>query len=510
MERSVTEINNSPVKVLKSSISCNKEKIFFDNAIEPNDLKWGDKIRDYKNSKQIFHYDSKVFPKHITTKMILDSQREFNPITQKYYNEEKEQKILENSKNNSLSMISNGYDKQIEVESTYDIINLNNKLKYFNYKDIPKKTKGASESAFNYEKNNVKPYNIISNLSLRRHNFVRPELRPANDDALIKSDEGLGFKKSQIFNKVNLGEKYGKDYNIINNRYKVFNDEKMYTDKEIQNLSAIKKMQNMKTYDIIRAKYINPILEKELQEKEKLEKEKNKLKIKDKNYMVRNPINNIIYDKVEQKRLDNIDYDKKKRYLASGYIDDYYHSKSNNVESQKLISHQNYFNPFEYKIQNKRGYDILTNKSQTLSEGNKYLSEIQESKLINDWDRLKNNADKDNNTFKSQNLFKVAYDTSDIDVNYSNYLKMRKPLLEQKEQKQQRSYTIENNYDNKSNRNKNFRNGNVLSKSIDKMYSNNNNQFKNRIDYHMKFNNMDKDLFFGTPKAILNKNKKNA
>ena len=135
--------------------------------------------------------------------------------------------------------------------------------------------------------------------------------------------------------------------------------------------------------------------------------------------------------------------------------------------------------------------------------------EIQESKLINDWDRLKNNADKDNNTFKSQNLFKVAYDTSDIDVNYSNYLKMRKPLLEQKEQKQQRSYTIENNYDNKSNRNKNFRNGNVLSKSIDKMYSNNNNQFKNRIDYHMKFNNMDKDLFFGTPKAILNKNKKN-
>ena len=116
MERSVTEINNSPVKVLKSSISCNKEKIFFDNAIEPNDLKWGDKIRDYKNSKQIFHYDSKVFPKHITTKMILDSQREFNPITQKYYNEEKEQKILENSKNNSLSMISNGYDKQIEVE----------------------------------------------------------------------------------------------------------------------------------------------------------------------------------------------------------------------------------------------------------------------------------------------------------------------------------------------------------------------------------------------------------
>ena len=69
--------------------------------------------------------------------------------------------------------------------------------------------------------------------------------------------------------------------------------------------------------------------------------------------------------------------------------------KNNNIETQKLISHQNYFNPFEYKIQNKRGYNILTNKSQTVSEGNKYLSEIQESKLTTDWDKLKNNSDKE-------------------------------------------------------------------------------------------------------------------
>ena len=37
---------------------------------------------------------------------------------------------MENSKNNRISMVSEGYNKQLEVENTYDIINLNNKLKY--------------------------------------------------------------------------------------------------------------------------------------------------------------------------------------------------------------------------------------------------------------------------------------------------------------------------------------------------------------------------------------------
>ena len=505
MQRSLTESNNTPVKKDSSTISSNKARIFKDNAIEPNDLKWGQKLRDYKNSKKVFKYDAKVFPKHITTKMIFDSQRQFNPITQKYYDEKKDQKIAKNSNNTRLSMISNGYDKQLEVESTYDIINLNNKLKYFNYEESQKKSEAGyskNDNQFDYEKNNVKPYNIISNLSLRKHNFVSPELRPLNDDELIKSDEGLGYKKSQLLNKVNINEKFARDFDIVNNRYKLFNKEKMYTDNQIQNLSAMKKMQNMKTYDIIRAKYVNPTLEKDLQEKEKLEEERNKLKIRDKNYMVRNPLNNIIYDKAEQKRLDDIEYGKKKRFLASGYIDDYYHSKSNNIETQKLISHQSYFNPFEYKILNKRGYDILTNKAQTVSEGNKYLTEIQESKLTTDWDKLKSNSDKDNNTFKSKKLFKLSYDTSDIDINYSNYLNLRKPTLNQ------RANTIDNNYD--KNKNRNFRKGNNFSKSIDLLYNNDinknfYNKYENRIDYHMKYNNMDKGMFFGISNASLNK-----
>ena len=34
-----------------------------------------------------------------------------------------------------------------------------------------------------------------------------------------------------------------------------------------------------------------------------------------------------------------------------------------------------------------------------------------------------------------------------------------------------------------------------------------NNQLDNRIDYHMNYNNMNKELFFGTAKAILKSEK---
>ena len=63
---------------------------------------------------------------------------------------------------------------------------------------------------------------------------------------------------------------------------------------------------------------------------------------------------------------------------------------------------------------NKRGYDILTTETKTLSELNKNLTEIQSQKLINSWDKLKNNSDVNNNTFKIKKIFKAEYDESDI------------------------------------------------------------------------------------------------
>ena len=502
MKYSITETSNIRNKTKNSSLSpleIQRQKVFLDEAIEPNDPNWASKLIDYQNSKKVFNYKPEQFPKHITKKMIFDNQREFNPITQKFYDKNKEENFTKNSRNAKINMISKGYDNQLEEETTYDIINLRNKLEYFKFKETQEKTEGGfakNDSQFNYETANVKPYNIISNLSLRTHNYLKPELRPKNDNELIKSNEGLGYKKENLLNKKNLDEIYSRDYNIINNKYKLFDTEKKQTDRQIQNLNALRKMQNMKTYDIIRGRYKNQVLEQKLQEKEKLEKSKKPAGVRDKNYIVRNPLNNIIYDQEEQKRLDTIEYQKKQRFLSKEYVNDYYHSKHNNLESQKLISHQHYFNPFEYRMNNIRGYDILTNKSQTIMEGNKYLTDIQSKKLETQWDKIKNNADKKNNTFKSKNLYLAEYDSSDIDLHYSNYLSMRKPILEQ------RANTIDIIHRNNG---KNGKNGNTLTKSID-ISKNNNvfNRYENLINYKYKRNEtIDKDKFFGTPKAML-------
>jgi hypothetical protein len=302
-----------------------------------------------------------------------------------------------------------------------------------------------------------------------------------------------------------MNNKYGRDFNIINNRYKIFNEEKMKTENEIKNLTALKKIKNLKKYDIIKSEYYDS------------EKKDNK-KFVDKNYIVRNPINNMIYDKEEQKKLDEIEFNKKKRFQAGDKLDDFRHSVGYNIEGRRLMMEQNYFNPFEYKILNKRGYDILTNDPKTLSELNKDLTDIQSNKLITDWDKIKNNSDKNNNTFKTKKIYKAEYDESDIDINYSNYMKLRKPILNQ------RNNTIDVKPTTISNEDKNNllrtpvskkrRKDQILSKSIEEIINSNEsnskiyNKMENRVNPLLAYSNMDKGLFFGTPKTVLKKKPK--
>ena len=273
--------------------------------IIPNDSLWGEKIKNYQKSNDKFYYDKKYFPKIITKQLIRTTEGKFNPITQKYLDPDKDALISKTSRERELNFISNGYDRQLEVESTYNLINLKNKLKYFNYEEplvntapnnLTIKKDKEKEVQFNYEINNQRPYNILTNISLKNHNFLSPKLRPNNSDKLMKScKEGLyEFDKKEKKTKI-VDKK--RDFNIINNEYNLFNKEKKETEKEIQNLNAIKKMQNRKTYDILNCKYINPAVENEFVKSLERRKKLILSKTKDKNFLIRNPINNIIYDK---------------------------------------------------------------------------------------------------------------------------------------------------------------------------------------------------------------------
>ena len=71
MKYSITETDNHPntqKNTKLSPIEIQKQKVFLDEAIEPNDPNWASKLIDYQNSKKVFHYDKSQFPKHITKK----------------------------------------------------------------------------------------------------------------------------------------------------------------------------------------------------------------------------------------------------------------------------------------------------------------------------------------------------------------------------------------------------------------------------------------------------------
>ena len=468
-------------------------------AIIPNDMSWGDKLKDYQKTKDIVYFNKKDFPKIITRQQIMSSEGKFNPILQKYVDPKRERMIDETSKQKKLDLISSGFDKQLEVESTYNLINLSNKLKKFNYEEPSTKTlpnknankDNANKNQFNFEDINKKPYNILSNLSLKEHNFLSPKLRPRDSDSILQNcKEGLSDldKKDKIMEQ----ERYTRDYNIINNEYKIFNKEKKETEKEIQNLYAMKKMQNRKTYDILNCKYINPVLESEFMKNYENEQKLKLSKTKDKNFIIRNPINHYVYDKEGQKRLDDIEREKKRRFILHDNVENYYHSVGNNIETNKNAMSLSHGNPLDLNYITKRGYNIVT--------GNNFNTQI----------KIKLKSD-ENNTVTKKAIYKSPYDSSDIDKNYEKYLEKRKiSLINNNNSNINRSYGTFS----KGTGNDTFKNVSRSSYNVPDYISRTNgesfrkingmaNDMNNRIDNKIKYDKMDKNKFFGF--SVLNK-----
>lgn len=494
-------------------------------AIIPNDMSWGDKLKDYQKTKDIVYFNKKDFPKIITRQQIMSSEGKFNPILQKYVDPKRERMIDETSKQKKLDLISSGFDKQLEVESTYNLINLSNKLKKFNYEEPSTKTlpnknankDNANKNQFNFEDINKKPYNILSNLSLKEHNFLSPKLRPRDSDSILQNcKEGLSDldKKDKIMEQ----ERYTRDYNIINNEYKIFNKEKKETEKEIQNLYAMKKMQNRKTYDILNCKYINPVLESEFMKNYENEQKLKLSKTKDKNFIIRNPINHYVYDKEGQKRLDDIEREKKRRFILHDNVENYYHSVGNNIETNKNAMSLSHGNPLDLNYITKRGYNIVTgtnfntqfNLKNRNEFGNESKSQKKSGQYFDNWEKIKLKSD-ENNTVTKKAIYKSPYDSSDIDKNYEKFLEKRKiSLINNNNSNINRSYGTFS----KGSGNDTFKSVSRSSYNVPDYISRTNgesfrkingmaNDMNNRIDNKIKYDKMDKNKFFGF--SVLNK-----
>jgi hypothetical protein len=396
------------------------------DVIIPNDKKWSEKMRNYKAEKNAYNFNLSHFPGHVTHKFIKEQENSFNPIIQKYTDNTQEKTIKEFDKICKTDDISKGYDYELNLESTYNVINLRNKLKGLNYSQD--KYTHDKRQKNNTEINKLfKPYNIISNNSFKKQHYLPPELRE-RFNGLENCTEGIMplKKKKDYYN-----DKYGKDFDIISNKYLMFHKEKEATEKEIQSLAAAKKIQNLRTYDIIKRRYINPEIEENYRKSTEL-KQMSKInnavkdKIKNKNYMICNPINNEVYDKEAQKKQDEKDFEKLEKYRLKNKIESLYRNVDINHEIKIDNKYKNIGKILENKIIDDRGYNIINN---TIFNDNNRINKFKKFKIMSDWEKLKSLADEKNSTFDKKAIYKSMYDKSDVSENYKNYLIKRRLKL---------------------------------------------------------------------------------
>ena len=310
-------------------------------------------------------------------KDIIASEQEYNPILQKYKNPSIEKSYIQEEKNNLKRNLSFNYDKCLNNMQTYNIINLENRLKSLNYD--PK----------NYNKNGIFKkfsdsnvyYNIISNLSKELHNN--------------KSSENITEikKEKENYNQYKINLNIYKDYDIISNKYKEFDKEKQEIDNEINRLIAAKKINNIKEPE-----EVNPFKRKQIKIKE-----------------LYNPINFKIYNKEKLDEIDNLK-NRNLRYSLKPKIENYYHSKDFINNSLPL--------PFpdynKYKYIDKRGYDIINLKPCY----NKYKDNFNMKKIKNEWNSIINNLG-ENETISKSKLYEVNKNQEDLDECHRNYVKNR-------------------------------------------------------------------------------------
>lgn len=222
---------------------------------------WKNNIDSYEQQKKNLEWGYNLKPNIITEKIVKEKENVFNPITQRYNNHQFQNKIKTSEGDNRVNSIAKSFDKTIRNEQTYDIINLKDKLSGFeNHPNYPK----LSQQKIKKLETSRTDYNILSNITLDKHHYLSPEMRPK----LPKESNEIRLSKVNVMNY--------KDYDIITNKYKNNHDQKSKTDYELTVLEAAKNFWNKSDFDPIKNKYINDKKEEEYQ-KIRIEKENNNI-----------------------------------------------------------------------------------------------------------------------------------------------------------------------------------------------------------------------------------------
>ena len=379
--------------------NMNNEKIKFLFNDKNN---WVKSLKDYEFSKKHLEWSFNEKPKYIKQKQILFNDVEFNPITQRFTNEEKEKVAKRNEDKKLKQSLSQNYDRSLQYEQTYNIINLKSKLIGLNYKEEQKdkKTKRISPDK-------RVPYNIISNISLNIHNSISPDKRIKYPDCENKHKPNI--IKSYLY----------KDYDIISNKYKLFDKEKQKIDKEIRKLNSLSQLNKRKDFDFIKNQYYNEELNK-INPNKSLSKG-NIIPYRGQLY---NPINMNVYDSENLKKKDEKNSRGVIKYKIRNKLDEYYHFKNeeNLINEKKKINNNCDYR--KYINIDKRGYNILNFERNY----NRYHDNYEMKNHFEPWKILKDNVG-ENETLSKKKLYIPKTKKEELDDKLKDFIINRKNII---------------------------------------------------------------------------------
>ena len=405
-QSNLNEIDNQkrPLKMARSYT--------FDNIVI-KETNWPEDIKKYDYTKKNLPWGANPRPEIVKEKYVKSLDSYFNPITQKYKDKEYDKELKKLEEREIKNKLASNYDKELRVMQTYDIINLQDRLKGFeNHPDYPNlKGDGPKFKKINHL-STKQNYNILSNISLSQHHYDKPENRPVDNNA--KNRIGNYMKR------VNYGQY--KDYNIISNKYKNYDKEKKDIDTQLKIYESAKKFYNSRDYDAIKGVYVDDEKEKRFQEERKNKIEELKHLKRD---SVFNPFNNQIFDQEkfdeENKKLANKIY----RYSLRPEIENFQHQQDlrkdiakNNSLRTKLIYQR--FKPID-----KRGYDVISGKEKY----NFYKNTLSCRSFQKPWEMIKHGVN-DNETLSKKKLY-LCYDKDDNNQRFSECKVQREKMLKE-------------------------------------------------------------------------------
>ena len=407
-----TTLNNNILNDIKENRG---KKLIYSNSMDnllKNDNNWAEEINKYYNDKKILKWGYNPKQELVKEKHVKSQDLVFNPITQKYSDKNFEKELRRQEKSNMINSIAQGYDNELRVIQTFDIINLKDKLNTLkNNSDYPnyiKQYHGAKRKKINIS-SGERNYNILSNINLNLHHFDKPENRP-----LIKDE--INNKK-----KIKLGSfvEY-KDYDIISNKYNNFDKEKRELDLKLSIAEISNKYLKSRDYDAIKGIYVDSEKEKKFQEelKNKIEKIKNI-----KRDTIFNPFNNEIYSKEKYDELNQKEKNRIYRYTIKQKMDNYYHQaelKNDIIKNNSLKTKVSYN---KFKEIDKRGYDILNGKNNF----NHYKNSLECRNIQRPWEMIKNGLN-ENQTIKFKKIYD-CYDYEDVNQRFKDNEIKRKRML---------------------------------------------------------------------------------